>query len=401
MMPEHAWSTSGFKLVHVTLFDQAIAAVDVRPPEGSTLDFERPPAGPPGDRLLDLVSVVRHAVRRKLLVLLPGLRIREIGAGYDGPYTFVWSVGDCTGLLLQDDSGPRRLLIGRREQVRYVRSYLEPAPSSQDVIDSPTVCTDYRDFASLWTDRDKMEEEEAADGFRWLDMIALGKGIGDAHSHGVLHGDLHEGNVAIDAIAGRVTAFDLSRARFLYGPAESAECATDLLPLMRGFTSWDWYNFKRGYLNSWPDGDRVFDLIQSGDRTGWMQAKRRQDYQLTLALIDEAQQLVDVDAVAELAPLADGRAWCYYNLGENELAVRAQTEAITLAERNRLPDLGLYILKLALLYRDTGHAELAASTLADFLARTDHAADNEQAVEMGKQIMESIRAERGQNLAIR
>jgi hypothetical protein len=77
--------------------------------------------------------------------------------------------------------------------------------------------------------------------------------------------------------------------------------------------------------------------------------------------------------------------------------VRAQTEAIALAERNRLPDLGLYILKLALLYRDTGRAELAASTLADFLARTDHAADNEQAVEMGKQIMESIRAERGQD----
>lgn len=227
-------------------------------------------------------------------------------------------------------------------------------------------------------------------------MITLGKGFGEAHSHGILHGDAHEGNLKIDAVQGVITVFDMGRARFLYGPAESAECATDLLPLMQGFTGWDWYNFKRGYLSSWANGDRVFDLIESGDRTGWMQAQRRKDHRLALALLDEAQDLVDSDAVAERAQFADRRAWSYQNLAGYELALRAQTEAITLAEENRLPGLSWYILNSVLLYHNTGHADLALSTLTDFLARTDHA-DNGQAVEVGRQLMESIRAEDERN----
>jgi len=137
----------------------------------------------------------------------------------------------------------------------------------------------------------------------------------------------------------------------------------------------------------------VFDLIEHGDRTGWMQASRRQNYQLTLDLLDEAQQLMDVDAVVDLAYLTDMRAWCHLNLAQHELALRAETDAIALAEENRLPEVSRYILNSVLIHREMGHADLAVSILKDFLARTDHAADNEQIVEKGRQLMDMLRTE--------
>jgi len=188
-----------------------------------------------------------------------------------------------------------------------------------------------------------------------------------------------------------VIDFDPAHTRFLYGPPEPAECATDLIPLMTGLTPRNWYNFKRNYQLHRPDGERVFDLIERGDKTGYRQAIRRGDFKLALTLLDEAQRLADVDALAELARLADRRTFCYRNLGEYKLALRSQTETIALAEEGRLPDLGWYILNLIILYRDAGHIDLAESTLKKFITRTDHAADNEKAFNVGRKLMEVIR----------
>jgi tetratricopeptide (TPR) repeat protein len=250
------------------------------------------------------------------------------------------------------------------------------------------------DFTRLWTDGEQTEEDASnpEHPLRWVQVIALGKSLGQLHIKGVIHGDTHERNFLFDDETMTVGVVDFGRSQLLYGPGEPAECATDLIPLMMGFTRRDWYNFKRGYLLSWPDGDRVFDLIEDGDRTGWMQALRRADFQLALTRLDEAQQLVDTDAMAELARLGDRRTWCYRKLGKYDLALSSQTKAITQAEEARTPDVSWYILNLVVLYYDAGHLHLALSALKKFLARTDYAADNEQAVSQGRKLMQVISA---------
>jgi len=379
---------TGFDLVPVTLSDPGVDTLEVRARNGSPLEFHRAPATPPGDRLLDLLDVVRGAVRDGNLVLLPGFRVRQVGRDFDdGLYMFVGSIVDCAALVRT--GGP---LVGPRSAVRLLCSLLAPMPSPEAIIETPPVQIDYRHLSWLWTDKEAFKQGKAAGDFRWLDMIALGKALGEAHSKGVLHGDTHQGNFVVDAGV-HVTWFDLEHTRFLYGPAESAQCATDLLPLMTGLTAWDWYNVKRGYLASWPDGDRVFDLIETRDRTGWMQAHRRRDYRRTLHLLDQAQRLADVDDVTELARLEDRRSWCYLNLGEHDLALRAQTEAIRLAEDHGLPGLSWYILNLALLYRNTGRDQLARATLDAFLARTDRVAEDVQAREHGRKVLDQILSE--------
>jgi hypothetical protein len=402
-VPEQAGSAAGFDLVPVTLFEQAVSVLEVRTLRNSKLEFEVGAVVRPGDPLLDLLAVVRHAVRLGHLVLLPGLRICQpevesvLGdLGLPLPYTstFIWSVSDCCGLQLSvSDSGATRLLVGGRSEIRFLRSYLDPPPSPDVVIESPPVCTDYSDFVWLWQDRDQITRGEQDLDWRAFEVIQLAKTLGDYHSIGILKGDAHEGNFVIDE-SGHLFWIDNAAARYLYGPAESAECATDLLPLMRGrFTPEDWYNFKVGYLLSWPDGIRVFDLIEDGDRTGWKQAQRQGNHQLALDLLDESQHLVGEDDAAALAMIADRRAWSYQVLGEYESALHAQTEAIELAEENHLGFLSFYILNLALLYRNTGHADLAMSTLKQFLARTDHVPKNEQAIMIGQELMAAISAD--------
>jgi len=325
-VPEQAGSAADFDLVPATLFEQAVPVLEVRTLRNAQLEFEVGAVVPPDDPLLDLLTVVRHAVRLGHLVLLSGLRIRQpevervlghLGFPLPYPCTFIWSVSDCSGLQLPvSDSGATRLLVGRRPDLRFLRSYLDPPPSPDVVIESPPVCTDYRDFVWLWQDRDQIAKGEQDLDWRAFEVIQLAKTLGDYHSKGILKGDAHEDNFLIDE-SGHISWIDNAEWRYLYGPAESAECATDLLPLMRGrFTPKDWYHFKVGYLMSWPDGIRVFDLIEDGDRTGWTQAQRQGNHQLALDLLDESQHLVDEDNAAALAMLADRRAWSYQVLGE-------------------------------------------------------------------------------------
>jgi tetratricopeptide (TPR) repeat protein len=429
-----------FDLLPTALFEQGIPALEVRTRDGSSLDFERGPTGQPGHRLLDLLAVTRRAVRAGHLVLLPGLRVHKAGQiSDDMPHTFVWSLGGCAGMLLAAAGEPgtpfvvprdaleyqipdllryladnklvprpgdarrdaaalayrtsgHRLLLGDRAALRLAVSYLEPAPPPQAIIDPLPVCLDYRGLSHLWADDDQLMGDQDADGFRWLRMIAIGSALGEAHSRGVLHGDTNKGNFVVDEARMSVTWLDLAGSRTLYGPAPTAECATDLLPLMHDCDGRDWYNVRRGYLRSWPDGDRVFDLIESRDWSGWMQAFRRKDYRLALDRLAEALRLVEQDDAAQVAHLADRRAWCHQLLGEHDAAVRAHHEAITLADEHQLPGFGWYYLNLALLYRNTGQLDLARSVLMDFLAHGHHPG-GEQPAEYARTLLAKLRGE--------
>lgn len=395
-MAGHDGTGRGIDLVPVELAvgDQAVAAVEVHASDKSPLVFRYAAAGQPGDRLFACLTVVRRAVRYGQLVLLPGLRVRHDGADYDdGLYRFVDSVGDCAGLRLpRDEAGADTVLIGPKQAVRFVCSYLDPVPSPAAVVESPTVQVDYRSFARLWTDMEGLGPGLLDLEFRWLEIVSLGETVGEMHSKGILHGDAHEGNFSPN-IGGKAGVFDRVTTRVLYCPAEPVQCATDLIPLMTGFSAWDWYNFKRGYLLAWPEGQRVFDLIELRDRTGWMYARRHGDYQAALRLLDEAVRLVEEDDVSELARLIGKRAECLSNLGQHAQALQAQAEAIRLVEESHVPGLGWEILNLALLHRHAGDDATAVAVLERFLARSGDPVGADQAIAEARELLRLIHEE--------
>lgn len=383
-------AATGFELVPVTLAGVPVAVSEARARDGSSLDFRRARGVAVGEDLLDLLGLVRDAVRDGRLVLLAGVRVREDGTDRDdGLYTFVWSIVDCAALVRTEG-----LLVGPRFVLRLLCSALDPTPSPEMIIETPPVHPDFSHLSALWTDQEGFRQAQAADrDLRWMDMVAIGKSLGQAHSLGALHGDFHEGNVKVEAGV-YVTWLDVNRARFLYGPAEAAQCATDLLPLMMSLTPWDWYNVKRGYLVAWPDGQRVFDLIERGDRTGWVHAQRTGDIENALLLLEKAQRLDDGGDVAQQAMYEDRRSWFYFNLGETDRALAAQIEAVRLSEDYAIPSLGWCIVNLAVLYQKTGRHDLARVTLETFLARTDRRARQAQGRDHAQQVLDGLRANR-------
>ena len=60
-----------------------------------------------------LLVLVRRAVHAGHLVLVRGLRVHQAGRiSDDMPHTFVWSIGDCAGLLLQASGmGPPSIVM--------------------------------------------------------------------------------------------------------------------------------------------------------------------------------------------------------------------------------------------------------------------------------------------------
>ncbi|GIH21696.1 hypothetical protein Aph01nite_00060 [Acrocarpospora phusangensis] len=164
---------------------------------------------------------------------------------------------------------------------------------------------------------------------------------------------------------------DFATIRYLYLPPSPAQCATDMIPLMSGFTASKWYNFRRGYLAAWPDGVGVFDLVENGDLVGWRQAWRQQDYPACLSLIDRAlddANLIDLDRV----PLLDKRAQCLLHLDRPAEAVEVFEHAISLLAGHDLLSHELALtFNLAVVHSASGHTARSAELVDGILAYAD------------------------------
>ena len=196
-----------------------------------------------------------------------------------------------------EDAGAARV-IGPIESVRLMASYAEPVPPMSRIFEPTPVRTDFHTFSHLWahtTGRSSARPPvfSSSKKRRYQKVLAIGQVMGSSHGKLFwLWDDAHEGNMGWTPSQGLVI-FDFTPGRFLYSTPTPAQCATTFVPLMMSFSPVDWPAFRKGYIDHrGADGERVMDLIELGDLTGWMQAFRRDDWA-------EAAQLMSLQFAAD------------------------------------------------------------------------------------------------------
>lgn len=275
-------------------------------------------------------DLVRAVVRSGELVV-----IRHELAHYGAEHWHHWldCVGDCASVPVSAlDGSPadeRRLpyVLGPKVAVRMVSS-LVPVPR-EEIHESRPVQSDFRGMAHLWTD-DEPDPRDFAE--HRPTFVLLGKGVADMHSAGCLHGDLHGSNVFVDVETQTVTPIDLVDTMFVCPPPAPVLCATDLAPLMSQMSAPVWRAFREGYTGAWPEGRRVVDLIERGDRTGWAAALDDGDHAAAARLLQEALDLADPDDTETQLTLTQGMVTCLLTQGEARAAVGHAERLVTLAE---------------------------------------------------------------------
>ncbi|WP_410597912.1 hypothetical protein [Amycolatopsis sp. lyj-23] len=192
-------------------------------------------------------------------------------------------------------------LLGKPEIIRYVASYANEIPPDDAIVVSRPVRTDYREFADLLRSGESAKQVIARltgpGNRRPVFVYGIGVILATGHQNGCMAGDAHEGNF-MPGPEGRTVMID-HEVWFRFGPGTSAQCATDLAPLLPTFSSADWSAFRLGYLTTWPDGGRVIDLIEFGDTTGWLNALHAKDF---------ARAVVALDRALDLCPTTDESA---------------------------------------------------------------------------------------------
>lgn len=242
------------------------------------------------------------------------------------PQDIAESVSECAAVplsCLTGVGGPRwPLLVGRREAIRFLCSYAERVPPEPFPCEANPVITNYREFKDLWTLAATVTSPSRVG-------IQIGQRMGEMHSMNVLHGDAHWGNWLFDD-SGTALIYD-ARPVFLHCRPTPEQCATDIRPLLRGLHPAHWLGFRLGYRAAWPEQERVIDLIQLGDLTGWAGAFRSREHSRAVELIDD-QLSGDCDPVVRVMLLAN-RAISSVRLGNLDEGKGNHRAAVELAKR--------------------------------------------------------------------
>jgi len=196
--------------------------------------------------------------------------------------------------------------VGLHEAIRYVYLAASDKGGMEQIYRSIQVRYDYSQYRHLWTNVDDDEPPDVVVTRGMWDndvLIAWGAGqsLGKIHVLQALHGDAHLDNFyqqGLDpALAG-----DLDDARMLCRPLTTAECASDLVPLLATIDPARWRAFRLGYYYARQlDGLKVIALIQLGmDRylsaiqSGWRLQGRNDHWGSYLGTNDEeALRLLD------------------------------------------------------------------------------------------------------------
>ena len=87
--------------------------------------------------------------------------------------------------------------------------------------------------------------------------------------------DAHRDQFGIAPETGEVVVFDTDDTNSLwplYRPPSVGQCATMFVPLLSAMDSLEYRYFKSGYIMKRVEiGKRVFNYIEFGDRTGWLE----------------------------------------------------------------------------------------------------------------------------------
>jgi hypothetical protein len=138
--------------------------------------------------------------------------------------------------------------------------------------------------------------------------------MAEMHEFCLLPGDAHIGNFPVvvkpEATFGmEFIVSDMEHWTNLYRTPSPVQAATTMVPLMSAFSADQWSGFRKGYIakREGTAGQRVIDLIEKGDLTGWIEArdaKRTQEAALLLTkLISEDSAMPDLDRAELLATL--------------------------------------------------------------------------------------------------
>ncbi|MFD5517264.1 tetratricopeptide repeat protein [Streptomyces sp. NPDC127066] len=236
---------------------------------------------------------------------------------------------------------------------------------------SRPVRTDFREWAHLWVPGD--DEESAAhieerlrrgDG-RGVLAYSVAQLLATGHRNGALHGDARWESFGWSPERGCAVILTHD-ARHLDRPPTPAQCATDVMPLLRSLSRPTWRAFRLGYLRGrldGPGGRNVIDLIEFGDTTGWMQAMARNDMVEAVDLLGEAlDRCGPADQVGRMVITAN-LAEALSRSGRHEQACAAAVTAWS-AGRTLAPDFTpLLALQAGLASLRAGDRDAAVETM--------------------------------------
>lgn len=267
------------------------------------------------------------------------------------------SVGECALVpvagLTGGDSGQRYpFLVGPKESVRFLCSFADTLPPAPFPYETRPTRTDYREFRDRWITREPQEPNAF--------MFQLGEVMAGMHRKMVLHGDAHLGNWLM--VRGQVVVGDNDLV-FLHCVPTPAQCATDIAPLLPELSASSWMNFRTGYLHTWqePEGQRVIDLIQLGDRTGWAVPFRAGEFARAVALLD--RQLAEVDTPVERVLALLHRVLALSRCGRHAEALQDCLDAASLARQHCPHVAGGLALVQAVAFLDQGDRDGAVELL--------------------------------------
>ncbi len=201
----------------------------------------------------------------------------------------VASLGHLQGNGASGPAGVPPLLISSRSAIRYVASSAEDPSAVAGIFETPKLRKDFSEFACLW-----FENRESSDLPGDLAMqewslrnkwSAIGQIIGELHRDGVVWEDAHADQFGYNpsvSWAYSVRGWFVWPGEMgehmgsVYRQPTAARSAKDLLPILAALDRpADYRYLRQGYVQGrGASGMRVFDLIESGDLTGWRAALR-------------------------------------------------------------------------------------------------------------------------------
>lgn len=185
------------------------------------------------------------------------------------------------------------LLVSNRATIRYVASSADDVPEPNAIVEIPRLRKDFSELTALWAG----EPEPPGTAFDHVKFFAIGQIIGELHAQSAVWPDAHLDQFGYNPDVERFTlgwfVYDLDHVGALYRPPPAAQSANDLLPILTELRPYQYPWFRRGYVEGrGPAGGRVFDLIESGDLTGWREALRDEDH-------DRARERLAVQIAAD------------------------------------------------------------------------------------------------------
>ncbi|RYF61221.1 MAG: hypothetical protein EOO27_02895 [Comamonadaceae bacterium] len=237
------------------------------------------------DEFFDAIAI--HVNRGELVLIPPP----PSGFTYHSQ-ALIYSVGDnCAAAAIGMLNGCESvwqppLLLSSRETIRYVAASA-PSVGNRSIIETRRTLKDFFQYIDLWrgpfTNSDSPPERAISDMNKF---VGIGHLVGDLHKDRRLWWDCHIEQFGYCPERFPKTGwcmFDLNEhVTPVYRQPTPAQSASNLRPLLSELNSRTYAYLRFGYLEGrGAEGQRVFDLIECGDLTGWMQAIR--DNQADLA----------------------------------------------------------------------------------------------------------------------